>query len=85
MRIFSFILVLAALVTIVTGAAFSTDDKCGTGMGCGKPAQLAARDLTNAERLRRGLPLKSPFLRRGAFIFAKVHRAAYPLSNFRLL
>lgn len=75
MRILSFIPTLAALVAAVAGAALPTGDKCGSEIEC-NPAHLAAkrdlseldiRDLTNAERLRRGLPLKSPILRRGAF------------------
>ena len=74
MRILSFIPTLAALVAAVMGAALPADDKCGSEIEC-KIAQLAAkrdlseldvRSLTNAERLRRGLPLKSPMLRRGA-------------------
>lgn len=74
MRIFSFIPVLAALVTAVVAAP---TDNCGSSeMGCGgngaskrdfleRPARSGDGSLTNAELLRRGLPPKDPFLRRG--------------------
>lgn len=73
MRILSFIPTLAALVTAVAGAALPAGDKCGSGIPC-SPLQYAAkrdlseldiRGLTNAERLRRGLPPRSPISRRG--------------------
>lgn len=75
MRIFSFVPAFAALITAVAGLALPVDVSCGE-MGCDAvqaahkrhflehPAR-AARSLTNAELLRRGLPLKSPVLRRG--------------------
>ncbi|KAF9786807.1 hypothetical protein BJ322DRAFT_1019393 [Thelephora terrestris] len=71
MRVLSIISALAAVVTAVAGAALPGN--CGSEIGCDL-AQLTAkrdflahdaRDLTNSERLRRGLPLKSPILRRG--------------------
>jgi hypothetical protein len=72
MRFFS----LFALVTALAGVAFADDCK-KTEMGCdvkggGKRdfVELPARDvtgMTNAELLRRDLPLKSPVMRRGAF------------------
>jgi len=72
MRLFSFIPALAALVTLVAGA--SVPGSCDSEMGCepqddSKREFLAARDdhaLTNAQLLRRGLPLKEPILRRGS-------------------
>ena len=75
MRILSFIPALAVLVTAVAGAALPAGDKCGSEIECITAQSAAKRDLseldirglTNAERLRRGLPLKSPILRRGAF------------------
>jgi hypothetical protein len=95
MRILSFIPLLTAFVTTVAGAAFPADSSCGSEIGCPEPAQLATddhfsprtvRDLTNAERLRRGLPLKSPFLRRGAFVLDELYYVAtFPLRDFRLL
>jgi hypothetical protein len=81
MRIFSFVPALAVLVAAVTGAALPVEpaqDNCGYEVGC-ELAQLAAkrdfleyptrtvRGLTNAALLRRGLPLKNPIMRRGAF------------------
>lgn len=77
MRFFSFIPALAAIVTVVAGAALPVrEDNCGFEMGC-EAAQLVTkrdfsqhpsrtvRGLTNAALLRRGLPLKNPVMRRG--------------------
>ena len=82
MRIFSLIPVLAALVTAVAGVSLPRqDDNCGSEIGCelaqsvtkrGFSDERAARTvpgLTNAELARRGLPLKDPILRRGAFMW----------------
>lgn len=75
MKIFSFVPAFAALITAVAGLALPVDVSCGE-MGCDAlqaahkrnflehPAR-AYRGLTNAELLRRGLPLKYPVLRRG--------------------
>lgn len=76
MRTFSFIYVLAALVVAVTCASLPLDRSCVLGCGLAQLENkrsilerptLTVRDLTNAELLRRGLPLKYPVLRRGAF------------------
>ena len=75
MRFFALIPALAALVTSV--ASVSIRD--GTGLseidaGSSSKRNLielptrATDGLTNAELLRRGLPLKNPIMRRGAFI-----------------
>ena len=76
MRILSFIPALAALVTAV--ASVAVPDTCtGSEMKCvsdvGHKRELIQhpsrnlRATTNAELLRRGLPLNRPILRRGAF------------------
>ena len=76
MRFFSFIPVLAALFTAVAGVSVP-DDCANTEIGCETysaakrgfvehPARNA-RAVTNAELLRRGLPINYPVLRRGAF------------------
>ena len=79
MRIFSLIPVLAALATAVAGASLPRTDNCASEAGCGVVQARAKRDfsrqrfsrtirgLTNAQLLRRGLPLKDPIIRRGAF------------------
>lgn len=78
MRILSLIPALAALVTAVAGVSVARDSCSGSEIGCNPPAappkrdfvEPAARDvhaLTNAELLRRGLPINSPVLRRGMF------------------
>jgi len=79
MRIFALVPVLAALATAVAGAALPRADDCGYEMGCDVAQSISQRDffgervartvpgLTNAELLRRGLPLKDPIMRRGAF------------------
>lgn len=81
MRGFSFIPVLAALVTAVAGAALPRQgDNCGYEIGCelaqltskrdfsgDRVARSGASGLTNAALIRRGLPLKSPIMRRGTF------------------
>ena len=77
MRFFSFIPILVALVTVVAGAPAPADPCADTEIGCGTHV-APKRDfivhplrdvggLTNAELLRRALPLKNPVLRRGAF------------------
>ena len=78
MRTFALIPVLAALVTAVAGVALPRADDCGFEMGCDLGQSVSRRDfsgervartipgLTNAELLRRGLPLKDPIMRRGA-------------------
>jgi len=58
MRIFSFIPALAAIVTAVAGVAIPDTQ------GLVLPVRTV-RDMTNAERLRRGLPPNSPIMRRG--------------------
>jgi len=74
MRIFSFIPALAALVTAVVAATVPADGCDGTSeLGCATPVapkrnflpSRNGRGLTNAELLRRGLPLNGPVLRRG--------------------
>lgn len=81
MRIFALIPVLAAFATAVAGVALPRADDCGFEMGCdlglgqsttrrdlsGERAARAVSGLTNAELLRRGLPLKGPIMRRGVF------------------
>lgn len=84
MRVSSIISALAAAVTVVAGAALPD---CGSEIGCDllkrhSPAN-DARDLTNGERLRRGLPLKSPILRRGAFVWGWYISPSL-LKDFRL-
>lgn len=76
MQIFCLLPLLAALASSVVGAAVRRDDanNCGSEIGCnlglakrGDSVQLptrTVRELTNAERMRRGLPLKPP-VRRG--------------------
>lgn len=80
MRIFALIPVLAAFVTAIAGAAIPADASCSSefDLGC-VPGQLANKryfaehptrtvgSFTNAELLRRGLPLNRPVLRRGVF------------------
>ena len=91
MRVFSTILALATAVTAVASAALPAKNNCGSEIGC-ELAQLAAkrrfpanivRSFTNAERLRRSLPLKSPTLRRGAFASGCCAAPAV-LKKFRL-
>ena len=60
MRIFSLIPVLAVLVTVVAGVPTKRN-----------LVEYPTRDvhaLTNAELLRRGLPLNGPVIRRGTFM-----------------
>jgi len=64
MRIFSFIPALAVLVTAVAGVALPDTRGLAWSNNENLPVR-AVRDLTNAERLRRGLPPKSPLMRRG--------------------
>lgn len=77
MRILSFIPVLAALVTAVVAAPPNKDACHDSEMKCGHDSHSSKRDflehparavhaLTNAELLRRGLPLNNPVLRRGS-------------------
>ena len=75
MRILSFIPALAALVTAVASVAVpdtctGSEMKCVSGVGPKRElTQHPSRNLramTNAELLRRGLPLNRPVLRRGA-------------------
>ena len=77
MRIFTLIPVLAALATAVAGASLPRRDNCASEMGCDIVQARAKRDFshqrfsrsvrgpTNAQLLRRGLPLKDPIIRRG--------------------
>ena len=76
MRIFSFISALAALVTTVVSV--SVPDPCtNSEMKCDinvapkrdfiEHPSRNVRAMTNAELLRRGLPLNRPVLRRGTF------------------
>ena len=75
MRIFALIPALVALVTSVSST--SVDTSCGLEVGCGggsnkrdfleHPMRRTTHGLTNAELLRRGLPLKNPVMRRGAY------------------
>ena len=81
MRPFSLISTLAVLITAVVGAALPRDantDGCGAEAGCKYAGLTLKRDvfehpsrtvneLTNAELLRRGLPLNNPVVRRGAY------------------
>jgi hypothetical protein len=75
MRFFTIIPVLAALITAV--AAVPTNTVCASEIGCDTPTPPSKRDffehpsrdehaVTNANLLRRGLPLKEPILRRGS-------------------
>jgi len=78
MRIFSLIPALAALVTAVAGVSLPRADDCGAELPCNLVPSVSKRDfltrpvartvpgLTNAELLRRGLPLKNPIMRRGS-------------------
>jgi hypothetical protein len=82
MRLFSLIPTLAILVAAVAGAALPRDvktDNCGAEAGCEYSGLNLKRDifehpsrtvneLTNAELLRRGLPLNNPVMRRGAYV-----------------
>ena len=83
MRIFSFIPALAILVTAVAGVSLPRqDDNCGSEIGCELAQSVTKRDisgehaartvpgLTNAELARRGLPLKDPIMKRGAFVWS---------------
>ena len=79
MRIFALIPVLSALATAVAGASLPRADNCVFKIDCPLDQAPAKRDfshhrfsrtahgLTNAELLRRGLPLNDPIIRRGAF------------------
>ena len=81
MRIISFIPALAVLVTAVAGVALPAMTNCGADIDaeCGL-ANLANKrnfvghsarsghGLTNAQLLRRGLPINPPVLRRGVFV-----------------
>ena len=90
MKIFSFVPAFAALITAVAGLALPADVSCGE-MGCDAvqaahkrhflehPAR-APRGMTNAELLRRGLPLKYPVLRRGKR-FGGISDCSIPLSS----
>ena len=77
MRIFALIPVWAALATAVAGAVLPRAGNCASEVGCNVIQAPAKRDfsrqrfsrtvrgLTNAQLLRRGLPLKDPIIRRG--------------------
>ena len=78
MRFFALVPVLAALTTAVAGLSLARDDTCSQSeIGCNPPHakrdfpdQPVARSvdgLSNAELLRRGLPLRAPVMRRGPF------------------
>ena len=76
MRILSFIPALAALVTAVASVAIpdtcnNSEMKCVSNVVPKREfAQHLSRNvraMTNAELLRKGLPLNRPVLRRGAF------------------
>ena len=96
MRLFSFIPTLAVLVTAVMGAALPRDvetDDCGAEAGCKYAGLSLKRDvfehpsrtvneMTNAELLRRGLPLNNPVVRRGAYTL--VCAASFNLINVPL-
>jgi len=65
MRVLSLIPVLAAFGSFVTASSCTNEIDCGSS----KKLELPFRDgyaLTNAELLRRGLPLKGPVMRRGS-------------------
>jgi hypothetical protein len=89
MRIFSFLPALAALVTAVVAGTVPTDDCSISEFGCpidavSKRSSHPSRSgygLTNAELLRRGLPLRGPVLRRGAFAWLQ-YIALFLLSRF---
>jgi len=76
MRLFSLIPALAALVTVVAGVSLPRDVCHDSEIKCGLNHDTKrdftahpSRDfhaLTNAELLRRGLPLKEPVMRRGS-------------------
>ena len=78
MKFFAILPAIAALVTAVAGASVSRSDCHQSEFGCSVPVppkreflDHPARDghaLTNAELLRRGLPLKNPVMRRGEFV-----------------
>jgi hypothetical protein len=88
MRFFALVPVLAALTTAVAGLSLARDDGCGNSeMGCVAPTkrdfpeQPVARSvgqMTNAELLRRGLPLKAPVMRRGTPVRRNVPSGAPP-------
>jgi hypothetical protein len=61
MRISALISVLAAIATAVAGVVPAKRDVSG------QRFSRTVRGVTNAELLRRGLPLKDPIIRRGAF------------------
>jgi len=72
MRFFSLLPVLAALVTVVAGAALPrADGDCGSSeMGCKVAQSATKRDFSgrgpsNADLLRRGFAIKNPIMRRG--------------------
>jgi hypothetical protein len=76
MKSHSLILVLAVLVIAVVGASLPTDYDCVSEIGCelankrdSESPTRTVRRSTNAELLRRGLPLKYPVLRRGTFVY----------------
>ena len=86
MRILSFIPALAALVTAVASVSVpstctGSEMKCVSDVGTKRDLiQHPSRNLravTNAELLRRGLPLNRPMLRRGAV--QSLWRVVFPL------
>ena len=78
--VFSFVPALAALATVVAGTSLPRDDACASSeIQCGPSTSSDKRDftqhpsraltgLTNAELLRRGLPINNP-LRRGTSLW----------------
>ena len=79
MRLLSFIPALAALVAAVVAAPANNGGCHDSEIQCGPDPQTSKRDflehparavhaLTNAELIRRGLPLKNPVMRRGKFL-----------------
>lgn len=81
MRAFSFIPVLAVLVTAVAGVP-TTGQVPPTKRNS---IEYPARDvygLTNAELLRRGLPLNGPVIRRGAFMWLRLTMFSPPNLGF---
>ena len=62
MRICALISLLAAIATAVAGAVPAKRDSPG------QRFSRTVHGVTNAELLRRGLPLKDPIIRRGAFL-----------------
>jgi len=100
MRIFSLIPALAVLVAAVAGTPIPADpagDNCGYEVGCETAQQLSGkrsffehptrtiRGLTNAALLRRGLPLKYPIMRRGAWMLWILALSDVPSDGFSMV